>query len=241
VSCCLAVLACLILCVSVVDYHVCHNDCQLFVGEVADAKFCRVCNSPRLVNGKPKVFRYLPLTPQLQQLFATADLAQWVRWAGEHKPPADGSVRDLSESLAFQTLAKDSGRFDDIRTLHLILSADGISPFKKSAKSCCPFVVQLANVSPLIRGLAALIFLVGIARCSPKSTNAYLQPLMDELAVLSSQGIRTFDAFSRTFFTLRAHLLMGIADYPGSSKLLCMMGSGTPRGCLKCEMVGSLR
>lgn len=220
---------------------VCENDCQLFTGSLADAKFCRKCNAPRSVDNKSNVYRYLPLIPQLKALFATADSSQRMRWAGEHKASADGSVRDVTESLGFQTFVKDAGSFDDPRTVQLILSADGIATFKKGTKSCCPFMVQVANQTPLERGATPNVLMVGIARRSPKNCNPYVQPLMDEVLTLATTGVRTYDALTKKAFVMRAKLLLVVADYPGSCKLLCMMGSGTPHGCLKCTYIGSLR
>ena len=219
----------------------CHNDCQLYTGELSGAQFCRQCNESRLRDGKPKVFRYLPLIPQLQALFATAESARWMRWAGEHQQPTDGSVSDVSESAAFQRLVKDVGAFDDCRTVQLLLAADGVCPFKRGTKSCCPILVKILNKSSAIRDHSTQQILLGIARCAPKSMNPYLQLVLDEVLVLSGKGVKTYDAFTQKVFTLRGKLLLLLADYPGMSKILSMMGSGTPHGCLKCEYVGSVR
>jgi hypothetical protein len=40
------------------------------------------------------------------------------------------------------------------------------------------------------------------------------------------------------YFELRCKLLPFIADYPGSSKVLCMKGSGAICGCMKCNIRG---
>jgi hypothetical protein len=225
-----------------VDCEVCHNECVVFRGALAGATSCPKCDSQRVVDGKKKIFSYLPLIPQLQRLYANYDTASWMRWAAEHKRQP-GVVRDITESAAFRSFAVNAGLFDDPRNVQLILSADGINPFKKGVYSCWPLLLQILNFSPLLRALPQCQILLGIIRGprAPTNINIYLELFVDELLVLMGKGVLTYDAFADEVFTLRAAVQLVTADYPGSCKLLHMVGSGAKHGCTKCDIVGSQR
>ncbi len=56
--------------------------------------------------------------------------------------------------------------------------------------------------------------------------NPYLSPLVDELRQLES-GVDCFDASTSENFKLKARIIMGIFDNPGSSKVLKSAGPGS--------------
>jgi hypothetical protein len=204
-------------------YDVCQNDCVLFAKELADSKVCPTCNAER---ADCKKYRYLPLIPQLQRLYRSKD-------------PRGESACDVTESDAFRSFA---GKCTDPRDVLLMLCVDGINPFKAlGAYTCWPVLIQLANLSPLLRALPECQLLVGIAPGpkAPRSLNPYLTPLVDELLLLETEGVRTWDAFKQEFFVMRGGLALFVADHQAASKALCLMGNGAARGCLKCTVVGS--
>ncbi len=228
-----------VFCAVMVD--LCYNECVLFRGDLADAKVCPKCGENRLREGKSKTFRYLPLIPQLQKLYALEETAGWMRWAGAHTRES-GKVRDVTESVGFDTFATGLGQFDDPRHVLLMFSGDGINPFKKSMYSCSPLLLWLFNLSPAIRVRSEMGIFVGACKGpgAPKKMNVYLELLVDDLLTLAT-GVRTWDAYGKEHFTMRGSLLMMVADYPAQTKLLSMVGSGTSKGCLKCEIEGSTR
>ena len=50
-------------------------------------------------------------------------------------------------------------------------------------------------------------------------TDVYLQPLIQELNELWSDGVETFDAKSKTLFRLRAAVMWTVSDFPGLGML----------------------
>jgi len=177
--------------------HVCPKECVAFVGEHSELASCPRCHSPRFDSrGRPqRVFLYLPVVQQLRSLFACADSAQWVRWAGEHvKTP--GVVRDITESPGWQTHAVDAGHFNDIRNVALAFCADGINPFGKSAHSTWPLMLSVLNFPPHLRTRPDLMILLGVipGPRHTKNINLYIGRLVNELVTFGLPGIWLFDA-----------------------------------------------
>lgn len=64
--------------------------------------------------------------------------------------------------------------------------------------------------------------------------DAYLAPLIEDLSILWTIGVQTFDAFLEESFTLRAVLLWTINDFPTYSNLAgCKM-----KGYCACPICG---
>ncbi|KAL8131232.1 hypothetical protein AgCh_007232 [Apium graveolens] len=49
--------------------------------------------------------------------------------------------------------------------------------------------------------------------------DVYLQPLIDDLKLLWDQGEKMYDAYSQTYFNLRAMIFCTISDFPGYGNL----------------------
>ena len=65
-----------------------------------------------------------------------------------------------------------------------------------------------------------------------KNLNVYLRPLIDELLHLWQVGVQTYDAFTKTNFTLRAALLWTMSDFPG----LGMVSGWSTHGKMCCHV-----
>jgi len=181
----------------------------------------------------------MPIIPQLQRIFSNSDTARNARWAGEHKRP-DGKVKDITESLGWKKHVVDSGFFDDIRNIALGLCADGVNPFKKSSHSAWPIVLCVLNYPPDIRSRPDMLILLGIipGPRTPKNISLYLRLVVDELVAFGEPGFWTWDAFTQEYFELRFMVFRLIGDYPATSKMICMKGSGAIHGCHHCKVVG---
>jgi len=221
--------------------HICPNECVAFVGEYESLETCPRCHASRYdTRRKPvRVFIYMPVVQQLRRLFASADTAEWVRWAGEHaKTP--GVVRDITESPGWQIHAVNTGLFDDIRNVALAFCSDGVNPFGKSAHSTWPLMLSVLNYPPHIRTRTDLMILLGLipGPHAPANINVYISLFVNELVAYGEPGVWVHDSFKQEDFLLRFFLIQFIADYPAASKVLCLKGSNALLGCHKCVVRG---
>ena len=63
-----------------------------------------------------------------------------------------------------------------------------------------------------------------------KEIDVYLEPLIEELQLLWNEGVETYDASSKTNFTMRASLLWTISDFPAYA----MLSGWSTHGKLAC-------
>ena len=222
--------------------HVCPNECVTFTGPLADLNQCPRCHQSRFdSHGRPRrVFLYLPVLQQLRRLFASPDLAEWIRWAGEHKRTPN-TVKDITESRGWQEHAVNSGNFNEIRNVALALSTDGFNPFKKSSHSCWPIMLSVLNFPPHLRTRPDLMILAGFipGPRAPQNINLYLGILTSEIVVYGEPGVYVFDSFKQEDFLLKFFLMQLVADFPAASKVLCMKGSGALHACHQCSVKGT--
>lgn len=72
----------------------------------------------------------------------------------------------------------------------------------------------------------------------PRDINPYLSPLVDELNQLE-QGVDCFDARKGETFKLKARIILGVFDNPGTAKVLKSAGPGSlNNACRHCEIKG---
>jgi len=215
---------------------------MLFCGDSAGLTHCAHCGTSRRDDqGAPiKQFHSLPLMPQLLRMYADADTAARLRWAGEHEYDPD-IVCDVTESPRFAAFARaDNFMVDDVRNISLAFCTDGINPWKKSQYSMWPLFATVLNFSPDMRDKPENMILLGLVPGpkSPKRMNTFLRPVVDELLGYGESGLDTFDAHTNTVFNMRVRMALFIADYPASSKVMCMKGSGAVCGCHHCNIRG---
>jgi hypothetical protein len=67
-----------------------------------------------------------------------------------------------------------------------------------------------------------------------KDMDVFLRPLVDELKQLWHSGVRTRDAVTKKFFTMKAALLWTINDFPARSSLSDWRGQGY-KACPTCN------
>ncbi|KAI3786099.1 hypothetical protein L1987_45226 [Smallanthus sonchifolius] len=233
--------------------HVCKNDCALFWKEHHSSQNCPVCNESRWVDtntkGKKvahKVLRYFPLTPRLRRLYCSRHTAKDMIWhntgqseEGTMRHPVDGT-----SWKEFDIKYPDFSR--EPRNVRLGLAADGFNPFgnMSSAHSTWPVVLTTYNLPPWIC-MKESSFMLSLLIPGPKSPgkdmDVFLRPLVDELKHLWQSGVRTKDAATNSFFTMKAALLWTINDFPARSSLSGWSGQGY-KACPTCnEDTSSIR
>ncbi|XP_071741395.1 uncharacterized protein [Rutidosis leptorrhynchoides] len=178
----------------------CPNDCMLYWKENKDKIKCDVCQTSRYkqINNDSenestteadndgdykakkvgaKVLHYFPLIPRLQRLFMSSKTAGSMRWHEESRTK-DGRLRHPADSPAWKTFDYENKEFaKEPRNVRLGLASDRFNLFGNMSVS------------------------------HSNNIDVYMQPLVDELKELWDTGVNTYDASTKSYFTLRASLL----------------------------------
>ena len=223
--------------------HACENGCCLFYKKRAARNTCHVCGQSRwrsTVDGTKiprKVLRYFPLTPRLQRLYMSPHTAKDMRWHGERiadpevlKHPADGE--------AWQEFDRSFPDFaSEIRNVRLGIATDGFNPYGVTglSHSSWPVVAMPYNLPPSMamkKEFNMLVLLISGPKSPGKCLDVFMKPLIDELKMLWSTGIQTYDVYEKRTFRMRAAVMWTISDFPG----LGMLGGIQTKGYKACPL-----
>ena len=227
--------------------HVCKNDCFLFFRDPFDKlQNCPVCHESRWkdanTKGKKvphKVLRYFPLTPRLRRLYGSRHTAKDMIWHSTGRAE-EGKMRHPVDGSAWKDFDRKYPDFSsETRNVRLALAADGFNPFgnMSSAHSTWPVVVTTYNLPPWLcmkESSFMLTLLIPGPKSPGKDMDVFLRPLVDELNDLWTKGVRTKDAATNTYFTMKAALLWTINDFPARSSLSGWSGQGY-KACPTCN------
>ncbi|CAA7023874.1 unnamed protein product [Microthlaspi erraticum] len=137
----------------------------------------------------------------------------------------DGTMRHPVDSLSWSQINSRWPEFaSEQRNLRLGLSTDGMNLFsiQNTKYSTWPVLLVNYNMSPTLCMKAENIMLTMLIPGPTAPSNdidVYLQPLIEDLQDLWSEGSEVYDAFSKETFSLRAILMWTISDYPGLGTL----------------------
>ncbi|CAL1371190.1 unnamed protein product [Linum trigynum] len=183
------------------EIEACRNDCMLFWKEYEDLQNCLHCGEPRykveenckkLPKGKGvpyKVLRYFPLTPRLQRLFMSSEVASSMRWHHDQRLK-DGVLRHPADSEVWRSFDKANPGFSrEPRNVRIGLSADGVNPFGNmdSSHSTWPVIVTAYNLPPWMcmkQSYCMMSLLIPGPKAPGNDIDVYLQPLVEELKEL---------------------------------------------------------
>ena len=142
-----------------------------------------------------------------------------MRW--HHKNASDdGIMRHLVDNPAWKTIDCKWPNFsNDPHNVQLAMTVDGLNPFgdMSSAYSVWPVVLVTYNLPPWLctkRNFCMLSLLISGPKQPRNNIDVFLEPLVDELKVTWDEGVRTYDAHSRSFFNMKAILMWVIHDFP---------------------------
>ena len=74
---------------------------------------------------------------------------------------------------------------------------------------------------------------------SPQDLDSFIAPFLEELELLQ-KGVAAYDAFTKSPFVLKAHLILVTGDTPAISKLLHLSGHTAKYPCRACTLEGTL-
>uniref|UniRef100_A0A1J3JNP1 Transposase-associated domain-containing protein n=1 Tax=Noccaea caerulescens TaxID=107243 RepID=A0A1J3JNP1_NOCCA len=214
--------------------HACVNDFCLFRKKYKKLDNCPKCNASRwktnmhtreVKKGVPqKVLRYFPIIPRLKRMFRSEEMAKNLRWHFSNKS-SDGRLRHPVDSVTWDQMNHKYPSFAaEERNIRLGLSTDGFNPFnmKNTMYSCWPVLMVNYNLPPdlcMKKENIMLTLLIPGPHQPGNSIDVYLEPLIEDLNHMWSNGEVTYDAFSKNTFTLKAILLWTISDFPAYGNL----------------------
>jgi len=185
----------------------CENNCILYYKKTADLTSCPACGHPRFKpktnnggrkkNIPYKILRYLPLTPRLQRLYMSSKTAEHMIWHIKSRNPE--VVAHPADSEAWKHFNDVHPSFSlDPRNVRLGLCTNGFNPFGHSATpySCWPVLITVYNLPPNMCMKDAYVFLSLIIpgpKSPCKEIDVFLRPLIDELKMLWTEGVMTYD------------------------------------------------
>nr|KAJ0216905.1 hypothetical protein LSAT_V11C300127340 [Lactuca sativa] len=102
-----------------------------------------------------------------------------------------------------------------------------------SAYSCWPVFIMIYNLPPWLsfkHEYMQIPLLIPGKKNPGQNIDVFLQPLVDELKMLFTDGIETYDAYRKNNFQMRAVLLWTVSDFPAYA----MLSSWSSHGKLAC-------
>ena len=151
-------------------------------------------------------------------------MAEQMRWHATEANP-DGKMRHPRDGDAWKAFDGEFPDFaSDPRNVRLELASDGFNPFGSFNQhySVWPVVLIPYNLPPWLcmKSTSFILSTIVPGPTSPgNDIDVYLQPLLQELNELWSDGVETFDAESKTLFRLRAAVMWTVTDFPGLGML----------------------
>ena len=237
------------------SYHCCSKSCVAFTGPYAKLKACPRCRQPRYRrNGEPrKIYRYIPLIPQLVAFFLNRELNERMRYRSDEHPKVrvekDGRMTDVFDGAHYRRLLETEVTvdghglghtyFSDHRDIALGLGTDGVNPWRRRKSTFWPILLFNFNLPPTERNNSENVICVGEVPGpeKPKDMDSFLYPAVQELLKLSV-GVKAYDVVEKEIFTLRAYLLTIFGDIPAVSMLLRMKGHNAIYPCRLCTIRG---
>ncbi|CAM8996507.1 unnamed protein product [Rhodiola kirilowii] len=224
--------------------HACEHGCILYYKEHKDRITCPVCGEGRYSENDrkskvpKKTLKYFPLTPRLQRLFMSPDIACQMRWHASRIVDDPEYIRHPADCESWQLFDKEYPEFSsEIRNVRLGLATDGFNPFGSSglSHSTWPVIVIPYNLPPhmcMRKEFNILCMLISGPKSPGKCLSVFMRPLIDELKVLWNEGVRTFDRRDRSSFIMKAAVISTISDFLG----LGMLGGLKTKGYKACPL-----
>jgi hypothetical protein len=208
---------------------------MLYYKEDSFLKECKICHAKRYKPRKgemgnykdipEKRMFYLPIIPRLQRMYSSMESAAQMRWHHENQDNS-GVLHHPFDGEAWKQFDSVYPDFASVpRNVRLGLCSDGFTPYiqaNTSPYSCWPVILVPYNLPPEMCMTKPYTFLTCIIP-GPNNTKSnidmYLQPLIDDLKQLWSEGVMTYDISTKQNFRMHASLMWTINDFPAYSML----------------------
>ena len=206
-----------------IKIHACKNHCMLFYGETSSLTNCVVCGECRYKaggrNNVPNlVLTYLPIAPRLQRLYMSKRTAKEMTWHYDHRTQP-GLMVHPSDGMAWKHFDSNHPAFaNEIRNVRLGLCTDGFNPNNSNSNpySLWPVFLTIYNLPPwmgLKESYVKLSMVIPGRKSPGQNLDVFLRPLVDELKMLFTDGVDTYDAYRKNNFTMRVVLLWTVSDF----------------------------
>jgi len=143
---------------------------------------------------------YFPIIPRLRRLFRNKEHSKRIRWHKEERKQ-DGMLSHPADGSQWRNIDRTYPEFaNDPRNVRFGLSTDGMNPFSEmsSSHSTWPVTLCMYNLPPWLCLKWKFIMMPALIQGPRQPGNdidVYLQPLVEELLLLWSNGIRMWDEY----------------------------------------------
>jgi hypothetical protein len=219
---------------SVVEYHVCKNDCVVFCKDFANLSSCPACGSPRFdLDGSPvRIFPYIPMTPRLRRMYGSEKWSKMIQdqfdRSTESKTFSDVHDGDLYKSV--------TSKFEYSKyTPPFFFGVDGITMDSQKELSVDPIALVNLFLPPELRTKSSFTTLAGLTPPDASNIKIFMQILLEEI----SAGFNLFDVLTGQWHHCQPILLFGTFDMRALPK--ATMGNQTPSkfACHHCHFKGT--
>ncbi|XP_074374165.1 uncharacterized protein LOC141714550 [Apium graveolens] len=196
-----------------IKFHAFPNNCVLYRGINLNASKCPKCRLSRWKVTKDGKLRLI--------------------WHSKQQSN-DGQMRHPADSPSWRNIDYRWPSFaSDPRNLRFALGADGINPFNNGLSnrySYWPVVLVAYNLPPWLcmkRKFIMLSILISGPHEPGNDIDVYLESLIDDLKKLWVEGEpNVYDAYSKSYFTLKVVLMWTINDFPGYANMSGCVNKG---------------
>src|SRR5256714_1827709 len=232
----------------------CENSCICYTGSYELYQNCPICNSFRFnAKGKAKkVMPYLSLIDRLKVQFNDNNRSKELLYRYEYITNKNDDLDDIFDGKIYKELV-NKNLFNDERDVALTASCDGYQIFKQKTDDCWLFIVINNNLHPSLRvkkeNLLVPFIIPGPNQ--PKDFNTFLRPFINEMKQLESKyfiyiylynnnilnnifilgGVLCYDAYTKSNFILRAHIIAWTGDIPALTAIMNITGHNSYSGC----------
>ncbi|WVZ64046.1 hypothetical protein U9M48_013623 [Paspalum notatum var. saurae] len=213
-----------------IKIHACPNDCKASRYKMKHDDPGDIEREPPRKTVPAKVMWYFPIIPRLRRLF---------RNNAHEERKKDDMLRHPADGLQWRKIDRSYPDFaEDTRNIRFGLSMDGMNPFIEMSSSHNTWHVTLCmyNLPPWLCLKQKFIMIPALIQ-GPKQLgndiDVYLQPLVEELLLLWTEGVCVWDAHKQEAFDLRALLFVTINDWPALANLAGQSNKGF-RACVHC-------
>lgn len=237
-------------------YHdMCQHTCVGFTGPLIDCENCPICGADRYrpdTREPCRQFVTIPLGPVIQAFYASPETAEKMHYR-ERKTAEilnyarthDGKLEAYNDTTCGRDYlnAVETGNInkDDILVQ---FSLDGAQLYRDKESDCWIFVYIIHNLPPEVRYQKKFVIPAGFIPGPEKMKDgdSFIYPVLYHISALQNQGLRIWDASTRSYIPRSIPFVFVTADGPAMAMISGMVGHSGKFGCrLYCGLPGRHR